>query len=106
MKTLKKLYLDPIAKLLKNPAHLLDPETFDFAKKHTEPGEAPGIENRKDIEEPPSPGEIPAFVIPNPSSSKKAINAVIAFFYELGFGITNAGNGNFSRIWRLADSTI
>jgi magnesium transporter len=63
MKTLKELYLDPIAKLLKSPVHLLDLKTFDFAKKHTEPGAAPGIENREDIEEPPRPGEIPVSCI-------------------------------------------
>ena len=59
----KKTYFDPIAKLLKNPVHLLRTETFDFAKKHSEPGAAPGIENRKDIKEPPSPGEIPVSCI-------------------------------------------
>ena len=63
MEKLKKLYLDPIAKLLKKPVYLLKPETFDFTKKHSEPGAAPGIEDRKDINKPPNPGEIPVSCI-------------------------------------------
>ena len=68
MKTLKRLYFDPIAKLLKQPAHLLKPETFDFTKKHSTPGAAPGIESRKDIKQPPKPGEIPVSCIDYSSS--------------------------------------
>ena len=58
MENLKKLYFDPIAKLLQKPVHLLKAETFDFIRKRSEPGSAPGIESRKDIKKPPSPGEI------------------------------------------------
>ena len=63
MEKLKELYFDPIARLLKKPVHLLKPETFDFTKKHSEPGAAPGIEDRKDIKKPPNPGEIPVSCI-------------------------------------------
>lgn len=63
MEKFKELYLDPIARLLKKPVHLLKPEAFDFTKKHSEPGAAPGIENREDINEPPAPGEIPVSCI-------------------------------------------
>lgn len=63
MKTLKNIYLDPIAKLLKQPARMLKTQAFDFARKKSEPGAAPGIENHKDIDEPPNPGEIPVTCI-------------------------------------------
>lgn len=58
MKKLKEFYLDPLATLLKNSVQLLKPEAFDFTKKHSDPGAAPGIEYRKDIKESPNPGEI------------------------------------------------
>ena len=63
MEKFKETYFDPIARLLKAPAHLLKPGTFDFAKKCSEPGSSPGIEHRKDINEPPAPGEIPVSCI-------------------------------------------
>lgn len=63
MEKFKELYFDPITRLLKKPVHLLKPETFDFIKKHSEPGASPGIENRKDINKPPNPGEIPVSCI-------------------------------------------
>ena len=60
---MKKLYSNRIARLLQQPVHLLKPEKFDFAQKHSCPGEAPGIEDRKDIREPPKAGEIPIHLI-------------------------------------------
>lgn len=63
MEKLKKLYFDPIAKLLKVPTHLLKSEAVNFTKKRSDPGAAPGIENREDINQPPRPGEIPVSCI-------------------------------------------
>ncbi|MGK0176673.1 MAG: magnesium transporter [Lentimonas sp.] len=59
MKKPKTDYLDTITKLLKEPIHLLTTKDFDFTKKQSIPGAAPGIEDRKDIKEPPKTGEIP-----------------------------------------------
>ena len=63
MENLKELYFDPIARLLKKPTRLLNSETFNFAKRHSEPGASPGIEDHKDIKKPPNPGEIPVSCI-------------------------------------------
>ena len=58
MKTLKPRYLNTLSKLIKNPVHPLEIKTFDFTKKHAVPGEAPGIEDRKDIKKSPDPKEV------------------------------------------------
>lgn len=58
MEKLKKLYLDSLAKLLKSSERLLKLETFDFTKKQSTPGAAPGIENHEGIDKPPEPGAV------------------------------------------------
>ena len=63
MEKLKKLYFNSITKLLKAHANLLKSKAFDFAKKRSNPGAAPGIENHEDINKPPRTGEIPVSCI-------------------------------------------